>query len=213
MPWALVGNIHGEAGAPGAASTVPGPPGANSTVPGPTGPPGQNGTNGADSTVPGPPGQNGTNGTNGLPGPANLVLATHTSDQTVSNTTPTIISGLSFSLTALMAYEFEAVVYFTTAVATTGIALSVTGPASPTFVRIGADIGESATTMRLLVVTAFGGEMIGQNSAGATAIMAYVKGYVLVGASGGLLDFRFRTEVNGSAVTVLRGSHARLYAV
>lgn len=49
---------QGEAGAPGADSTVQGPPGADSTVPGPPGPPGPAGPEGAD-------GQDGTDGADG----------------------------------------------------------------------------------------------------------------------------------------------------
>lgn len=142
----------------------------------------------------------------------NLVRVTRKgADQANSTNALADCTGLDFpNLLAGRVYDFRFTIYFTAAAATTGLVLSVNGPASPTAVRFGADIAESVTARRVGSQAAYNAEVVGTSSAGATVLMAQLHGTLQTNASGGTLVVRFRSEVNGSAVTILRGSCGEL---
>ncbi len=116
------------------------------------------------------------------------------------------VTGLSFPVAANKVYDFDFTIYFTTAAAQTGLVLSVNGPSSPVAVRYSAQIGESATAWRTVVQTAYDQPVTGTTSTAGTALVAHVRGTIQTNSAGGTLVVRFRSEVNGSAVTILRGS-------
>lgn len=132
------------------------------------------------------------------------------SDETNSTNTLANCAGLNFTLKSDTVYDFNFTIYFTAAAATTGLVLSMDGPASPVAVRFGAEIAESSTSFRNGSAASYNAELVGQNSGGAAALVAHIHGTVQTNSSGGTLKVRFRSEVNGSAVTILKGSHGEL---
>lgn len=131
-------------------------------------------------------------------------------DQASSVVTYADVPGLFFPIQPNHAYTFRFFLMFTTAVNTTGLGLQLTGPASPTFLRYAAEIATSATALSRFSGTAFGTSMQAGASAGATAIVARVEGYLLNGASAGDLVLQFRSEVAASAVTIRLGSYGEI---
>ena len=106
-------------------------------------------------------------------------------------------------------WVMEACLFFSAAAATTGIVVAMDAPANPAAVIYGLDSSESATTFRCLVATSAGTALVGTASAAATIITAFVRGTVENGPTAGNVVVKFRSEVNGSAVTVKRGSFVR----
>ena len=106
-------------------------------------------------------------------------------------------------------WSFECYVYFLTAATTTGIVLQGDSPASPVASQLSLVTGETATAIRNLV-GAQGVALVG--TAGlATVLEARLSGTIENGSNAGNIVIKFRSEVNGSAVTVKRGSWARFY--
>jgi hypothetical protein len=101
---------------------------------------------------------------------------------------------------------------YTSAAATTGLQLSVTGPASPTFLAFAGQIHTGATAVFGGVGNAYDAGI--SATAGSTAAMPFwLDGSISTGAAGGIFRLRCRSEVNGSAVTLLRGTIALFVAV
>jgi hypothetical protein len=123
------------------------------------------------------------------------------------------VTGLSFPLMASRHYAFAFDGAYTTAAAATGLQLAVTGPVTPAMFVAGIEIAESVTAWRNAGVTAYDTGGNGTASAGATPLPFHVFGNISTGAAGGNLQLRFRTEVNGSQVTIGAGSYATLSAV
>ena len=143
----------------------------------------------------------------GAAGPANLVMGRVASDQ-VQGSNVTYTTLFSQAIGANEVWSFEAVLFFLTAAATTGIVTTLSGPASPANVVITMETGESATVWRTLPGAAFDAALVG--TAGLTTVLvAKVKGTVENGTNAGTLALKFRSEVNGSNVTVKRGSFVR----
>lgn len=106
-------------------------------------------------------------------------------------------------------WSFECYVYFLTAATTTGIVLQGDSPASPVASQLSLVTGETATAIRNLV-GAQGVALVG--TAGlATVLEARLSGTIENGSNAGNLVIKFRSEVNGSAVTVKRGSWGRFF--
>lgn len=147
-----------------------------------------------------------------MPVTSSAGVVRRTADQAFSDGTNLAnVADLAFAVDAGHKYRFRFVVFFTAAAGTTGIVLSVNGPASPTYLQFGAIIGESATAFRTIAATVYDTALVGTNSAG--TLMAIVEGVVENGANSGTLALRCRTEVNGSAVTVKRGSYGEIAEV
>lgn len=120
--------------------------------------------------------------------------------------------GLSFQLAANASYGFQFDGTYTAAAATTGLQIGLNGPAS-SFITAALFVWESATgAHRVLVASAFNTPVLGAASTGATALPFRIWGNLTTTAAG-LFVVRFRSEVNGSAVTIKRGSTGLLFGV
>lgn len=189
-----------------------GPPGPEGP-PGPQGDPGLPGADGQDGSPgqQGPQGEPGQQGIPGPPGPSNLAVARKSADQAnSSNVTLANVNDLSFPVAAGATYSFRFSLRFTSALATTGLALALNGPAGFTFLAAVVDMATSATARQHGSITAYETPVVGTGSAAAAPLPAYVYGTLVNGPNAGTLQLRFRSEVNGSAVNVLRGSFAEL---
>jgi len=120
---------------------------------------------------------------------------------------------LAFTLAPNTSYYFRFEGAYTSALATTGLQLSVNGPASPTFLAFGGQIAESVTAVRNGVAGSYDVAIAGTGSAAATPLPFWISGSITTGATGGLFTLRMRSEVNASAVTVKRGSVGQLIVV
>lgn len=123
------------------------------------------------------------------------------------------VTGLSFQLAANSHYAFSFIGAYTAAAGTTGLQLAVNGPASPALIRMVATIAESATATRQGAAGAYDTPVNGTASGGATALPFYIDGNISTGATAGMFTLRFRSEVGGSAVTILSGSYGLLYGI
>lgn len=103
--------------------------------------------------------------------------------------------------------SFQAWLYFTAAAPGTGLVTSLNGPPGAAAVIVTMLTGESTTNLRNLSATGYEIPLIGTGSGGNNTILsAQVSGTVENGSGSGSLLLRFRSEVNGNAVTVARGS-------
>lgn len=219
----------GNVGPTGPASTVPGPIGPT----GPTGPQGLKGDKGdlgnTGATGPqglqglqgntGPAGQAGAQGLQGIQGPqgnpgSQGVAGTPgwlrtkiTAD--VSNSTVTLadVTGLSFAMLASTDYEFEFLLPFTSPALTTGIAVALNGPGTPSLLAVELRVPISASTEVIRYTNLYATEALG------TAVdvinvprLARMRGIVRNGTTAGSLTARFRSEVAASAVVVKAGA-------
>ncbi len=135
----------------------------------------------------------------------------------VSNSTLVLsdATGLSFPVAANATYIFEFTVYSFSAVTSTGIALSVNGPASPTYIRYGILSTLSTSTAGGNGWNAYETAVVfGSNLAvEANSPPSTLTGYLVNGVNAGTLTLRFRSEIDTSAVTIVRGSWGRLTRV
>lgn len=116
------------------------------------------------------------------------------------------ITDLVHPVVASTRYYFEAVIFYTAAATTTGIGLGINGPVGSTLLA-SVLIQTAAGTVQNGVINALDGNVQGTASGGATTFSALIKGTILTGATAGNLAIRFRSEVAGSAVNALAGSH------
>ena len=191
----------GSQGATGAAGAQ-GAQGAKGDT-GATGAQGIQGIQGIQGTT-GATGAQGSTGATGAAGPANLVMAKVAADAAQSSNV-TFTNLFTQAVLASEVWSFTATIFFSAAAATTGIVTQLDTPASPTNMIFGMETDESVTTFRSLVATS-STTLTGTNSGGATIQCAIVRGTVENGNNAGNLVLKFRSEVNGSAVTVKRGS-------
>lgn len=119
-------------------------------------------------------------------------------------------TGLSFPIAASKTYHFEFYVLWETAASTTGIWLSVNGPASPTKVAFGGDLYQSGTTVAARSGTAYDGGAAGTGGLTGVSQFARLAGVVVNGTNAGDLKLRFQTEIPTSAVTIKAGSGGSL---
>lgn len=202
--------IKGDTGATGAASTVAGPQGPQgvkgdtgatgpaSTVAGPQGPQGPQGIQGAT----GPQGPTGNTGAQGPAGVDSWNWAKLTADRVNSTVTLAAATDLSFTALANTTYMVEARGAFQSAATTTGIALALDIPS-------GSIVG--SFDHPISAATGGQGEQIADNATtGATTGVRAVNTnvpfaawwIVALGATGGLVQMGFRSEIAASAVTL-----------
>lgn len=187
---------------------------ASPTVPGLAGKANSSHTHGlADFTATGTPSATtylrGDNTWSELTGVISKVSA---SNITNSTTTPTNITGLSFSIAAGEVKGFHAVIIHQ-GTATSGPRFNVTGPASPTTVAIHYHRGTSATADTISTDTAFStsAQTAAITSGGNTGILVTeVYGTVINGSNAGTVKFQLTSSTSGQTVTVYRGSHIEL---
>lgn len=207
----------GDSGSPGLTGPQgePGPqgprgdPGPASTVPGPKGDTGDRGPQG----LKGDPGQQGVKGDPGTPGQPGLPgwnRTKITADVSSSLVALGDVTGLSFSVLAGTDYEFEFLIPFMTAALTTGLALALNGPASPTLLAVKIEVPISASASVVRHTNLYNTEALG------TAVdvvnvprLATIVGVLRTGATAGNVIARFRSEVAASAVTVKAGALVR----
>lgn len=132
------------------------------------------------------------------------------SDQVRSVVTYADVPDLFLPVLANKEYTFRVFVMYTAAVATTGIGLQLTGPASPTYLRYCVEICTSTSARVVNSGSAFGTAHLGAASAGAPAVFARFDGYLLNGVNAGNVQLQFRSEIDTSAVTILRGSYMEI---
>ena len=209
-PTGLTGS-QGPKGDPGIAGAQ-GPKGD----PGVTGPTGQMGAQGPIGLTgaDGSPGQQGIPGPQGIQGPAGWQRTKLTADQTNSTVTLADATGLSFAVAANTDYEFEFLVPFQTAALTTGFALALNGPSSPTLLAVEIRVPISGTTEVFRHTNLYNTEALG-TSVDAINVprLATIRGIVRNGSTAGTVIGRFRSEVAASAVVVKAGAVVRWQAI
>ena len=148
--------------------------------------------------------------------PLSLIAGSDTSNST---TTPSNVTGMSFSLAANTKYHYKFVIIHQTAATGTGIGFGVTTPTSPTASQWCVN---SAGNLATATAGAFGSYCgTGDASATTTAINAattsyeaVMEGYIQTSVgNGGTLQLRMKSEVGASAATVKAGSFGILTPV
>jgi len=211
--------VPGPQGEPGAQGIqgVPGNDGAAGAAgaQGIQGIPGADGAAGAQGIqgVPGNDGAAGTNGTNGTNGLGWAARALKPSDQTLIGTAFVDVSGLALAMAANTAYAFEFGLVCDADAVTTGIDVSVNGPASPTSVDYEVSYWTSATARTERGFTAYNGNTASTASNGATRKLYRVRGVVRNGANAGNLVPRAKRENVGTGPNVRAGSYGLLTAL
>jgi hypothetical protein len=140
------------------------------------------------------------------------VVVRKTADQ--SNSSGTVladVTGLTFPVAANTAYVFEFHLFVVAQALTTGLVVSVNGPLLPTHVRFGAHIPTTATAFFSGGATAYDTALVSTATPSLTVPhLTIVRGVLENGINAGTLALRMRSEVNGSSVTIQRGSWGRL---
>lgn len=136
-----------------------------------------------------------------------------TADEAFSSNAFSDVADLQFLLAPNTHYKFRIVGAYTSAASATGAQFSVTGPASPDFLAFVGQVHETATTVRGVAGGAYDVALAGAASAGATPMPFWLEGSISTGAQGGLFKLRARSETNGTAITVKRGSLIEVAAV
>jgi len=137
-----------------------------------------------------------------------------TADRVNDTTSFADATGLSFAVAANKDYFFDALVLFKTVATTTGLALSMNGPASPTSFSLMGQLPNSATdytVVKHFYVRAYDTPTdVGVGAVGADLVnCTSLKGILRNGANAGTLTVRFKSEVAGSAITICIGSILR----
>jgi hypothetical protein len=145
--------------------------------------------------------------------PLDIMGVRKTADESTSSAAFVNCTDLSFQLAANTSYKFKFTGAYTAAAATTGLQLSVNGPGAPTFVRFVGVISTTTTSVFYGVGAAYDAAIANVNSGGATALPFSIEGSITTDATAGLFSLRFRSEVGGSNVTILRGSIGELTEV
>lgn len=134
-------------------------------------------------------------------------------DQAIVSAAFVDVAGLAFLLAPTSHYKFKFKGAYTAAAGTTGLQLSINGPANPVFMAAVGVIYTSTGTPFVGAIGAYDAAIAATASAGATPLPFEVEGTISTGAAAGLLTLRGRTEIAASAVTLLRGSFGELVTV
>ena len=135
------------------------------------------------------------------------------SDNTVSTTTVADVTGMSFTATANTAYEVEIFGAFQTAATTTGIGVAFNIPSGTVS---GMCFAPSANTTAMVTLTRADDAVIAPTTAVATAntdFPIFGKYLISVGASGGMVQLRQRSEIAGSNSVLKAGLRMKYRAV
>lgn len=140
--------------------------------------------------------------------PVFLVLA-KSADQANSSTTRADISDLTVPIAANEVIHFHAYLIGSSSSNATGICHSINGPTSPS--EVAATIvgwtGTNGATLATTPAAAYTDEQVNTGSPASSARRVFgIYGRVINGATAGTFALRFRSETNGSAVTIHRGS-------
>lgn len=134
-------------------------------------------------------------------------------DEAISSGSFVDCADLKFDIAANTSYRFRFSGAYIAAATTTGLQLSVNGPASPAFLAFTGRIYTTNTTVFAAVGGAYDVAIANTASLGATALPFDLEGTITTGATAGVLVLRVRSEVAASAVTIKRGSLGELDAV
>jgi hypothetical protein len=185
--------------------------------PGVKGDTGDVGPAGPASTVAGPKGDKGdpgVKGDTGATGPDGWNRIKLGSDQSSTVVAPADVPGLAFPALANTDYEFEFIVPFTTAATTTGLGLSLGGPAGPVFLAYRIVVPTSVTAETIRQANAYNSELLTTAIDAANAgRLATIKGILRNGANAGNVAARWRSEVAGSAAVIKHGALVKYRAV
>lgn len=151
--------------------------------------------------IPGPPGGGGS---------VSISTTRKTSDQSSTVVALADVTGLSFAVAANTDYIFEFTVLYNTVGATTGIALAVNGPASPTQILGGIITGADSNNVYPGAFSAYDSAVISVRG-NATLSTAVVRGILRNGANAGTLILRFASEIATESVTIKAGSFVRFH--
>lgn len=186
--------------------------GGGSGSQGPQGPKGDTGDQGPQGIqgIQGEPGPAGNNGSNGL---GWAVRCQTTSDQTAIGNAYTDITGLSMAVDANTSYYFQFHILADADATTTGIDVTVNGPASPTQIEYECDTYSSATAKQFNSATAYNTNTANANSAGAARRWYRIRGVLRNGVNAGNLVARIKRENVGSGPNVRAGSFGLLVAL
>ncbi len=195
------------------------PPGSSgsSGSSGTTGSSGSSGTSGSAGSR-GSSGSSGSSGTSGSAGSSGTSATTVklTSDlATITSTTVTNTTGLSFSVSSGVYYRFAFQVLYQAAATTTGIKIALTIPSVTTFVAVVDTPVSTAAggTANIFTdwITASGGTATGTGTPVANSTrIAFIEGTILPSA-GGTLQVQHATSVAASTVTIKQGSNGLLW--
>jgi hypothetical protein len=158
----------------------------------------------------GDPGPAGSNGTNGLGWAARAIK---TQDQLAIGTVYATVTGLDLPLQASKAYAFEFGLVCDADAITTGIDVSVTGPASPTSLDYEVSYWTTATARTERGFTAYDGNTASTGSNGATRKIFKITGVIRNGSNAGNLSPRAKREAVGTGPNVRAGSYGLLVAL
>lgn len=137
-----------------------------------------------------------------------------TANVTTNVTTFADITGLSFPLLANTDYYFRFVLHHVSAASTTGIRFGVTGPTSPTALRVGGIIPISTAAANFGSVTAYDTAIFASTTGATVAMMSIIEGVIRnAGNASPNLVARVASEVGAATVTVLAQSHGVVEAL
>lgn len=118
---------------------------------------------------------------------------------------------LAIPIEPLQVVAFDALLFFSTLAANIGLGLAVDGPTLPVFTRFDIRIATGGNTYVSAVKSAYEDEFLSTNSQGATPLVATIRGVIENGPIQGFIVPRFRSETQGSLVTILRGSKVNVF--
>jgi hypothetical protein len=161
---------------------------------------------------------NGNTAYNSLPywTPGTQFAYTTADQSSTDGTNLSDVAGLGFKVAASGVYIFEYYVHTSSAAGTTGLALSVNGPTSPTYIMYTSSItGATPFSLFGAGAAAYDTALVssGSSASAAAPIPLILTGHLVNGSTAGTLILRMRTEVNASAATIHRGSWGRLTRV
>ncbi len=128
-----------------------------------------------------------------------------TGDTANSTTTPTAVTGLTLAVAASTNYVVRCQLVTSAAAATTGVQLTLTGPASPTALTWTRRSCSSTTAIRAFQSNSYNADAA-TASAGTTRCIDEVLVTLRNGSNAGTLGFNLASEVAASAATVHIGS-------
>lgn len=124
------------------------------------------------------------------------------------------VVGMSFDLLPNKHYTFRFEGAYFAVATTTGLQLAFTGPASPVRFVSKYMIAQAPTSYMPATSSTYDVGVNGTTSPLSSAPLWFeASGQISTGANGGNLQLRFRSEVNGSLVTIAAGSYATLEAI
>jgi len=190
-------------------------------VAGPQGPAGADGADGAQGLqgiqgiqgIQGPAGNAGSNGSNGTNGLGWAARALKASEQLAIGTSFADITGLGLAMQANKAYAFEFGLIMDSDATTTGIDVTVNGPASPTSLDYVTESWTSATAKAFRGATAYNDNAANANSCGTARRVYKISGVVRNGANAGDLVPRAKREAVGAGPNCRAGSYGLLTAL